>query len=85
VYHADPATTKALRTTTAPIIRSIDMHLINEALARAHCMEQRYVAERDRHAYRLVARRRMERKAARAARRARRLATAVVAMNDRPL
>jgi len=57
--------------------------LMNEALARAHCMEQRDRAERERRAHRVLAARRMERKAIRAAQRARRLAAAAVALSSR--
>lgn len=60
------------------------MHLMNEALARAHCIEQREEAERHRQVRRLLAARRMERRAAKAAQRARRLAAAAVALQSRP-
>ncbi|WP_146154783.1 hypothetical protein [Haloactinopolyspora alba] len=59
------------------------MHLINEALARAQHTERLDVAERERQAHRVVATRRLQRRAARAARRARRLANAAVVMDTR--
>ncbi|WP_328343195.1 hypothetical protein [Streptomyces violaceus] len=59
--------------------RTREMQLIPEAMARAHMHERLQEAERDRRAARLVAARRMQRKAERASRRARRaLAMAVM-------
>jgi hypothetical protein len=59
--------------------RTREMQLIPEAMARAHMHERLQEAERDRRAVRLVAARRMQRKAERASRRARRaLAMAVM-------
>lgn len=66
-----------------PLLRSNEMSLMNEALARAHCLEQREYAERQRLALRVLAARRMEKRAARAAARARRLAAAAVASTNR--
>jgi hypothetical protein len=55
------------------------MQLIPEAMARAHMRERLQEAERDRQAVRLVAARRMQRRAERASLRARRaLAMAVM-------
>ncbi|MER8222946.1 hypothetical protein ABTZ58_20650 [Streptomyces sp. NPDC094143] len=59
--------------------RTRQMQLIPEAMARAHMRERLDEAERDRQAVRLVAARRMQRRAERASRRARRaLAMAVM-------
>ncbi|GAB2725328.1 hypothetical protein [Streptomyces bullii] len=59
--------------------RTREMQLIPEAMARAHMHERLREAERDRQAVRLVAARRMQRRAERASRRARRaLAMAVM-------
>lgn len=59
--------------------RTREMQLIPEAMARAHMRERLDEAERDRQAVRLVAARRMQRRAERASRRARRaLAMAVM-------
>ncbi|MET8974513.1 hypothetical protein ABZX85_02750 [Streptomyces sp. NPDC004539] len=59
--------------------RTREMQLIPEALARAHMHERMQEAERERQAVRLVAARRMQRRAERASRRARRaLAMAVM-------
>ncbi|MFF0159265.1 hypothetical protein ACFYRY_17275 [Streptomyces sp. NPDC005263] len=59
--------------------RTREMQLIPEALARAHMHELLHEAERDRQAVRLVAARRMQRRAERASLRARRaLAMAVM-------
>ncbi|MEV6173439.1 hypothetical protein AB0L99_35170 [Streptomyces sp. NPDC051954] len=59
--------------------RTREMQLIPEALARAHMHERLQEAERDRQAVRLVAARRMQRRAERASLRARRaLAVAVM-------
>ncbi|MGW0864193.1 hypothetical protein [Streptomyces sp. NPDC002611] len=59
--------------------RTREMQLIPEAMARAHMHERLQEADRDRRAARLVAARRMQRKAERASRRARRaLAMAVM-------
>lgn len=66
-----------------PIFRSNKMSLMNEALARAHCSEQRELAEQERRALRVLVARRMEKRAARAAMRARRLAAAAVASSNR--
>lgn len=78
-----PTPARISPSTEAPIFRSTDMHLINEALARAHCTERLSVAERERQVRHVVVTRRLERRAARAAQRARRLAAAAVAMSDR--
>lgn len=59
------------------------MHLLNEALARAHCTEQREQAMKEQRVRRLLAARRLDRKAARAAQRARNLAAAAIAMRSR--
>ena len=59
--------------------RTREMQLIPEAMARAHMRERLQEAERDRQAVRLVAARRMQRRAERASLRARRaLAMAVM-------
>jgi hypothetical protein len=59
--------------------RTREMQLIPEALARAHMHERLREAERDRQAVRLMAARRMQRRAERASMRARRaLAMAVM-------
>ena len=59
--------------------RTREMQLIPEALARAHMHELLHEAERDRQAVRLMAARRMQRRAERASLRARRaLAMAVM-------
>ncbi|MGW0757310.1 hypothetical protein ACWD1Y_12610 [Streptomyces sp. NPDC002814] len=59
--------------------RTREMQLIPEAMARAHMHERLYEAERERQALRLVAARRMQRRAERASLRARRaLAMAVM-------
>ncbi|MER6981269.1 hypothetical protein [Streptomyces carpinensis] len=59
--------------------RTREMQLIPEAMARAHMHERLREAERDRHAVRLAAARRMQRRAERASLRARRaLAMAVM-------
>jgi hypothetical protein len=71
------------RLSEAPVHRSTDMHLMHEALARAHCIEQHERASRSRRMRMLLAARRMDRRAARAAQRARRLAAAAVSLRDR--
>ncbi|MFD3312285.1 hypothetical protein [Streptomyces sp. NPDC058656] len=59
--------------------RTREMQLIPEALARAHMHDRLHEAEQERRAMRLVAARRMQRRAERASRRARRaLAMAVM-------
>ncbi|MDN0195620.1 hypothetical protein [Streptomyces sp. S.PNR 29] len=59
--------------------RTREMQLIPEAMARAHMHERLHEAERERQAVRLVAARRMQRRAERASMRARRaLAMAVM-------
>ncbi|MGK5626911.1 hypothetical protein [Streptomyces sp. URMC 123] len=59
--------------------RTLEMQLIPEALARAHMQQRRHEAESERRAARLVAARRMQRRAERASLRARRaLAMAVM-------
>ncbi|MCP9206263.1 hypothetical protein [Streptomyces cucumeris] len=74
--------TPAPRTSGAPESRqnrNREMQLIPEALARAHMHERLHEAESERTALRLVAARRMQRKAERASLRARRaLAMAVM-------
>lgn len=87
--------TTKLRTETTPDLpqtttitvtrdfRSTEMHLMNEALARAHCTEQREQAMKEQRVRRVLAARRMDRRAARAAQRARNLAAAAVAMRSR--
>lgn len=57
-----------------PILRSAQMSLMHEALARAQYRERLAEAEHERLAVRVVAARRRHRRAARAAERARRLA-----------
>lgn len=76
----DPQTTD---TTVNRDFRSTEMHLMNEALARAHCTEQRERAMRERRVRRVLAARRMDRRAARAAQRARNLAAAAVSLRSR--
>jgi hypothetical protein len=66
-----------------PMLRSTQMSLMNEALARAHCHEPNWVAENERRAVRLLVARRKERRAERAAQRARRLAALAAASADR--
>ncbi|WP_158602814.1 hypothetical protein [Jiangella rhizosphaerae] len=56
---------------------------MNEALARAHCTEQRERAMEEQRVRRVLAIRRMDRRAARAAQRARNLAAAAVALRSR--
>ncbi len=67
-----------------PQIRSEQLSLMNEALARAHSQALRERASEERRAHRVLAVRRMERRAARAERRARRLANeaAVLALRS---
>ncbi|WP_162605896.1 hypothetical protein [Jiangella aurantiaca] len=55
---------------------------MNEALARAHCTEQRERAMEEQRVRRVLAIRRMDRRAARAAQRARNLAAAAVALRS---
>lgn len=66
-----------------PMLRSNQMSLMNEALARAHCHQHDWVPENDRRAVRLLIARRKEKRAERAAQRARRLAAVAVASADR--
>lgn len=61
---------------------SNEMYLMNEALARAHSHELR-PTDHQRRATRLVAARRLERRAARARQRARRLSLAAVTLHHR--
>ncbi len=70
-------------TTVNRDFRSTEMHLMNEALARAHCTEQRERALQEQRVRRVLAVRRMDRRAARAAQRARNLAAAAVAVRSR--
>jgi hypothetical protein len=63
-----------------PHVRSELMSLMNEALARAHSQALRKRAAEERRALRLLAVRRMERRAARAERRAQRLANEAAAL-----
>jgi hypothetical protein len=70
-------------TTVNRDFRSTEMHLMNEALARAHCTEQREQAMKEQRVRRVLAARRMDRRAARAAQRARNLAAAAVALRSR--
>ncbi len=58
--------------------RTHEMHLIQEALARAHVQERLYEAESERAARRLVQARRLQRRAERASLRARRAIALVV-------
>ncbi|MDF3289510.1 MULTISPECIES: hypothetical protein [Streptomyces] len=58
--------------------RTHEMHLIQEALARAHVQERLYEAESERVARRLVRARRLSRRAERASLRARRALALVV-------
>ena len=62
-----------------PILRSTQMSLMNEALARAQYRERLAEAEHERMALRVLAARRHQRRAVRAAQRARRLAGVAVA------
>lgn len=64
-------------------VRSDDMYLMNEEMARARSRELFEEAQRFQRVRRLEAARRMERRAARAAVRARRLAAAAIAAADR--
>ncbi|WP_129665140.1 hypothetical protein [Phytoactinopolyspora endophytica] len=59
------------------------MHLLNEALARAHCYERLAEADAERRANGARKVQRLERRAARAARRARRLTAAALAAAGR--
>ncbi|PZF80790.1 hypothetical protein [Jiangella anatolica] len=79
---ADPKTTTTA-TVTNRDFRSTEMHLMNEALARAHCMEQREQAMKEQRVRRVLAARRLDRRAARAAQRARNLAAAAVSLRSR--
>jgi hypothetical protein len=74
----DVAESTVARDQTDLIFRSDKMSLINEALARARCHELHADARQFHRARRLRAARRLERRAARAASRARRLADAAI-------
>ncbi|RIQ26066.1 hypothetical protein DY240_10920 [Jiangella rhizosphaerae] len=80
---ATPDRPQATTTTVNRDFRSTEMHLMNEALARAHCTEQRERAMEEQRVRRVLAIRRMDRRAARAAQRARNLAAAAVALRSR--
>ncbi len=66
-------------TTDTPIVRSTTMHVMHEELARAHSSRLLEEAARERRAVRLVAAQRAQRKAERAALRARHLLALAVA------
>ncbi|MBD0737899.1 hypothetical protein ACIOC1_07360 [Streptomyces sp. NPDC088197] len=72
----------AARTSDAPASyqnRNLEMQLMPEALARAHMQQRLYEAEHERRSVRLLAARRLQRRAERASLRARRaLAMAVM-------
>jgi hypothetical protein len=74
--------TRHVTTTTGAIDsrqnRTREMQLIPEALARAHISQQLHDAQRERRAVRLVAARRLQRRAERASLRARRALAAAV-------
>jgi hypothetical protein len=83
----DPTMTPSLHDTTAPASdamtsrqnRNLEMQLMPEAMARAHMQQRLYEAEHERTALRLLAARRLQRRAERASLRARRaLAMAVM-------
>ncbi len=76
-HRYDPIT--KVRQYVDPILRSTQMSLMNEALARAQYRERLAEAEHERMAMRVVAARRHKRRAERAAQRARRLAGMAVA------
>ncbi|MFF3768305.1 hypothetical protein ACFYYR_30060 [Streptomyces sp. NPDC001922] len=81
----EPSVTESPARTTAGVKtsrqnRTRDMQLIPEALARAHMQDRLHEAESERPALRLVAARRMQRRAERASLRARR-ALAMAVMN----
>lgn len=65
-----PASARAARTMHEN--RSLEMHLIPEAMARAQMRERLYEAESERRALRLIRARRLQRRAERASLRARR-------------
>ncbi|MEU1626261.1 hypothetical protein ABZ746_13240 [Streptomyces sp. NPDC020096] len=80
-----PMTTSATETPARPAgaedprqNRTHEMHLIQEALARAHVQERLYEAESERVARRLAQARRLQRRAERASLRARRALALVV-------
>jgi hypothetical protein len=67
------------RTTAAHSHRSLEMHLMNEALARAHMQERLREAEHERLAYHVAMAKKMRKRAENASLRARRaLALAVM-------
>jgi hypothetical protein len=73
-----PANRSSGRWSPAPTVRSTEMLLLNEDLARARMREAEAEAARARLALRLVAARRWQRRAERAAHRARLAAAAVI-------
>jgi hypothetical protein len=73
----------AKRDQTDLIYRSDNMSLMNEALARAHCRELREELSSHHRARRLLVARKLERRANRAAQRARRLAAAAITASSR--
>jgi hypothetical protein len=77
ILQNDPISTD--RHYAEPILRSTQMSLMNEALARAQYRERLAEAEHERMAVRVLAARRHKRRAERAAQRARRLAGVAVA------
>jgi uncharacterized protein with von Willebrand factor type A (vWA) domain len=86
-FPGTPRATAGAPSRTAPhqtsiMFRSTEMSLIHEELARAHSQELR-PTDHQRRAMRLAAARRLERRAARARQRARRLSLAAMTMNDR--
>jgi hypothetical protein len=74
----EPAHTPSGRRSSAPTVRSLDMLLLNEDLARARIREAEAEAAQARLAHRLIVARRWQRRAEKAARRARLAAAAVI-------
>jgi hypothetical protein len=74
----EPANHSSGRWSSAPTVRSTEMLLLNEELARARLREAEAEAARARLALRLVAARRWQRRAERAVRRAHLAAAAVI-------
>jgi hypothetical protein len=73
----EPASRPSGRRSSAPTVRSLEMLLLNEDLARTRMREAEAEAAQARLALRLVAARRWQRRAERAVRRARLAAAAV--------
>jgi hypothetical protein len=74
----EPANVPTGRRASAPTVRSLEMLLLNESLARARIREAEADAAEARLAHRLIVARRWQRRADRAARRARLAAAAII-------